>query len=449
MDHDHYDLSHLGWDNCILPSDLKDISARLPNYKHLKSMRVSEIHKGVRLLFPHRFFRHRGMLYMPAFQKGALYMDGGYARIFRGKRAIFRPLSAHQTTGKLSLKKTTKFKDICIKEIELNITEEEDAAPPPVRTQSYIDEINAILYEACIHALVQKTLEREGYGDAVPIMYDVLANARNVPDIRDPTSIDSVWITMKFMQGVTLETFLRKTLIRLPHGGHYSPAQRKRQLINERILLDVCIQLAYYLYLLQKHIRFNHRDMKINNVYIQYHGDGRASDDGEKWSQTIPMPIIGRWSCMNHTILLDFGFSCIACGPGYTYPRRTLVGAGSWFPSESDCLKMGRDLAQFLYSLHACFPLQDYISHELYAVFHRAFQATTPTSREPVDLMKGVDEAGRPIYRRTLPHTVTFHQGIYLFLCAPGTEVPGCEPFAFLHTLASYIQDHAAELFVA
>jgi hypothetical protein len=135
--------------------------------------------------------------------------------------------------------------------------------------------------------------------------------------------------------------------------------------------------------------------------------------------------------------MIDFGFSCIACGSGFLNPRATLVGAGSWFKPEHDCLKFGRDLGQFLYSIHCMFPLQDYISPELFSILHKSLLAER--GQERVDLMMGLDERGVPIPGSSLPRSIKFNDGIYVFLRDSCVDIPGCNPTTFLNAVASYL----------
>jgi hypothetical protein len=427
-----YDLSQYGWDGCVISSDLKDICACLPTYRHLKSLKPVEKYGGTELYVPHRFFKHAGQEYMPVFKKGALSKDGGYAQFFKGKRAIFHP-HADERTGVVNLKKASNFSEIGIKEIVLNITADEDAAPPRMRSATYNEEINAILYEAFLHGLLHKTLEQEGFPSAVPRMYDVVAFANDIPDITDPTTVEKIWITMEFINGRTLEKYLQDTLTRIPIGpiGPRVSAHLKMEKENELIILDFCIQLAFYLHILQTKLRFNHRDMKVNNVYVRHH------EAAEGWSQTLTIPTLGSWKCRNDIVLIDFGFSCISCGTGFPNPRATLVGAGSWFKNNHDCLKYGRDLAQFLYCLHCTFPLHQYIGQGLFDIIHSALLADK--SGKLTDLMMGVSILGIPIPRTELPKTIVFNEGIYTFLRDNAVDVPGCHPYTFLKTIADYI----------
>ena len=410
-----YDLSSFGWDGCKIPIDLVDICKYLPNWRHLKVIRPPQMLNGALVYFPVKYFESRGRLYMPAFMKGETVDDGGYADIFRGRRAIFKPVS-DAPTGTVRLEKEGSFSEICIKHIPLNISAEEDAARHEVRQRIYEDEINAILYEAFLHTILLKTLESVGFASAVPHIYEVIASTKTQSPT-SPTDFESVWISMEFIQGQTLEKYLTANL---------RPEAKER---NEAILLDILIQLAFYLQILQDKVRFNHRDLKVNNVFTRIHAPE------ERWSRTIHVPGVGNWSCTHDIVIIDFGFSCVACGSGFPNPRATLVGAGSWFRAEDDCLKYGRDLCQFLYSIHSMFPLQNYVRDAFFDIIHNAMVAHK--GGRAFDLMMGIDENGSPRPGTRLPPTVDFHDGVYIFLRQEDVDVPGCSPREFLTRLSA------------
>ena len=422
-----YDFSHFGWDGCTIPTNLQNICSYLPKWKDLKILRKPQLINNTEVYFPHTFFKSGGDSYMPAFIKGSVDGDGGYAEIFKGRRGIFKSLedSSH---GTISLTKSEQFSEVCIKEVTMNITPEEQNASPNTRTVTYEDEIKAILYESFLHALLYKTLEREGFVSAVPKLYEVIAQTKTHLLPKTANDFESVWITMEYIHGTTLEKYFRKHFIPIHKSFRVSAtaatAQEKK---NDALLIDILLQIAFYLHILQEKVRFNHRDLKINNVFIRQH-----SLD-ESWSRKITIPYIGDWVCNTDAVLIDFGFSCISCGTGFINPRATLVGAGSWFKSEHDCLKYGRDLAQFLYSIHSSFPLLDYISPALYAVLHTALRAEK--AGVSIDLMKGLDAKGHPIVTDTVPRSIQYNHGIYIFLRESDVDVPGCRPSTFIQAL--------------
>ena len=428
---DSYDLSPFGWDGCSIPTDLHDVCKYLPSWIHMKILRNPQQLNGYELYFPYKYLKHGTDEYMPGYIKGDIDDDGGYAQIYKARRAIFKPSDESTKSGvSVHLVKCKPFTDVCIKEVRLNITPEEEAAPQDIRKQIYEDEMNAILYEAFLHALLYKTLEKEGFPSAVPHIHEILANTKGKADPTSPCDFESIWIVMEYVNGSTLEKFLKRKLVPIRNGHSRMVTQASAE-TNEKILIDVLIQLAMYLQILQEKVRFNHRDLKINNLFVRHHGLD------EHWKQTLTIPDIGAWNCINDIVMLDFGFSCIACGSGFDNPRATLVGAGSWFKTEHDCLKYGRDLGQFLYSLHCTFPLQDYVSPAFFDMLHKSMFAVRGDER--IDLLMGFADDGSPLGGSGLPRSIKFNDGIYIFLRDSTVDIPGCSPTVFLKALSVYI----------
>lgn len=410
-----FNLTHFGWDDLIVPSNLQHLCAYLPKWHDLKTLRapvyLNSAHPEV--IFPHTLFQNDpvdGKPFLPAFEKGSRHSGiGGYAQIYRGNRAVFKPLGPATDVSRLV--RTTPFASVCIKEVPLKLDADEDESV-------YEEECRAILYEAYLHALLMKFLESQGLKTTVPHLYEITATTITHNPPTDASDFDTIWMTMEFIEGETLEA----------HLGHVLEVGNPAK--NDVIILDILLQLAHILHLLQSALRFNHRDLKINNLFIRLHSPT------ETWTRQVPMGDGEHiWTCQRDLVLIDFGFSCIACGTGFDNPRATLVGAGSYYSAEHDCMKVGRDLAHFLYSLHSAYPLHSYLSPELFAALHAAVRAT----REGVeiDLWRGFAEDGTPL-GEDAPHSVPFHNGIYAFLREGDTDVPGCAPAVLAATLAPF-----------
>lgn len=424
-----FNLSHFGWDNLIVPSNLQHLCAYLPKWSQIKALRapvyLNTHHSSV--IFPHTLFQNDpvdGKPYLPAFEKGTLHSGiGGYAQIYRGQRAIFKPSAStsgtHSTSSAPRYERATPFTTICIKEIPLKLDADEEEA-------AYEEECNAILYEAYLHALLMKFLETQGLKTTVPHLYEITATTITQNPPTDASDFDAIWMTMEFIEGETLEAHLQRVL----EVGNYVK--------NDEVILDVLLQLAHILNLLQSALRFNHRDLKINNLFIRSHPTGEVNT----WSREVPAGDGETiWKCRRDVVLIDFGFSCIACGTGFENPRATLVGAGDYYHAEHDCMKVGRDLAHFLYSLHAAFPLQLFVSPALFDALHASVRARREGAE--IDLWRGFDEEGRPLSdgTGTLPSHVPFHNGIYAFLREGDTDVPGCAPTTLAATLTPFARE--------
>lgn len=406
-----HDLSEFGWDGFVIPSDLKATTCSFPSWKDLKILREPMVLNEESVYFSQKFFTAPSGKYVPAYIEGVLDDDnGGYASIFKGKRAVFKPTSK-TADGLVQLEKVHSFETVCIKQIPLNITFEEDRSPTPLREKYYESEIQAVINEALIHAIISKTLQAEGYPTQVPLLYEVVAKTSTL-NPKSTVDFESIWIIMEYVNGCTLQKFLSRNLMR--HATQH----------NETVLLDILIQLSFYINLLQSKLRFNHRDLKINNVFVRFHSKS------DNWKQILPYN--EGYTCIQNILMIDFGFSCVACESD---SRSTKIGAGSWFKMEDDCLKYGRDLGQFLYSLHATFPLKEYISEELFEILYNSVK--TEQHGKPINLFHGFDIHGKSL-GPVCPSTIPFNDGIYVFLRNKAIDIPGCTPHILLEKLYKY-----------
>lgn len=408
----HINLSRFGWDGVIIPANLSNICQYLPKWNQIKTLRDPQIHGRHVIYFPHLFFRDlSGKRFMPAIEKGGLHNDnGGYSSIFKAQRSIYRP--EEDLSGSVRLVRSSEFEETCIKEIALHVE-------TTGGEKDYIEEINAIMYEAYLHALIDVTLEREGIRGYVPHLHEVFALSTTGEIAKSPDELEAIWMSMEFMDGTTLEKYLlRKFSVR-------------DKVSNSILLKDILLQICHVLALLQSKLLFNHRDLKLNNLYVRHHASS--------WSRILNISGIGTHVCSTDLVMIDFGFSCIACGSGFVNPRATLLGAGVYFRRDDDCLKKGRDLAQLLYSLHCEFPLQNYVTPAMFDLLHAAMRAERGTGllKQKYDLFMGVDSAGTPMIYSSVPSSIKYNNGIYLFLRDNTVDVPGCDPSAFLRALAA------------
>ena len=408
-------LTELGWEGLVVPPNLSNLCRLLPKWNQLKSLRDAQTHGHHFVHFPHNYFYDiSGNPFMPALEKGDLHNNnGGYSQIFKAKRSIYRPES-DALIGTVRLVRKFPFEESCIKEIVLKVESDADE-------KECIDEINAIVYEAFLHALIDVTLTRVGLGGFVPHLHEVVALTISGEPIISPCDVDAIWMSMEFMDGTTLEKYL----------AYKFNAGTKES--NTALLKDILIQLAYVLDVLQAKLFFNHRDLKLNNLYVKYHPSG-------DWVRSLNIPGVGTFECKTDLVMIDFGFSCVACGTGFINPRATLLGAGSYLRPEDDCLKRGRDLAQFLYSLHCSFPLQNFVTPAMFDLIHNAMRAERRGILMPrvYDLFMGLDAAGNPLVHTSLPKSIVYNDGIYIFLRDNSVDVPGCTPMRLISALSHF-----------
>lgn len=438
-----YDLTHMGCGDIRVNSLLRvnDLSGAIPKFNSIKTLRSPRVFdNGCTLYFPHSYFVTSDEMYLPAIEMFYQMNEGAFGKIYKGRRSVYIQEDTNED-GVANLVQATDSHDICIKSVQIALYGKEARASPEARAGYLNDSIQFLIHEAFIHSLIQNALARAGFPNAVPKMYELFAvtHTGDIQKLSDSADVKEVWITMDVLDGVTLDRYLRRKLIRLPTKYTRSLHQQLKQKENEQILLDVCFQMACYLHILQEKLRFNHRDMKINNAFWRYHSHK------EDWKRNIFVPGTGTWKCKHDFVLIDFGFGCLSCGSSCVDPLSTILSASSSFTSTSICMKYGRDIAQFLYCIHSEFPLREYISTELFDVLDKATQIHETDNFGNIvhayKLLAGVEENGRPSPARKydpLPTKVQFSEGIYKLLQRREIDVPGCRPITFLQTLATY-----------
>jgi serine/threonine protein kinase len=388
-------LEQHGWKGCVVPLSLENIEAHLPTWRHLQVLRPPETYGNRILRLPY------DALYstiLPAYQMGEQIDAGTYGRIVKTQRALYTTEDpAHPT----KLHRIEGFSEIVCKINEIDLSPEEDE-------EEYEEEVQAILHEASLHALAYHILASRGYPDTIPRLYEVYANSLH-RTIRKASEIQSISIGMEYISGETLHSYFAE---------HFKPVIKMREIMsNDRLLMDILIQLCIYLDILQTELRFNHRDLKINNVLRRKHAG--------LWSRALEHPVLSRpWIAMHDLVIIDFGFSCVACEDS----AKSLVQAGSWFRPSHDCLKGGRDIALFLHCLQAYYPLKSRISEKLWDAL---YAATTTVGQQTLHLLDCTIEKDGTV----VPGSVEFGDGIYKVLRREDVDVPGCAPTALLKTL--------------
>lgn len=449
-DADVYDLTRMGCGDLRINTllRLQDLSGVIPDFTMLKTLQAPKyMENGSIIYVPHSLFIDGDEVYMPVLERFEILNDGGNAVIYKGRRSIYIPDyeigdTSRAIDGTLNFKRVSEGHEICIKSSVVQLYGKEARATPNTRSLYFSDSIQYLIHEAVLHGLIQNALTRAGYPTAVPILHEIVALTHDgsIKQLLDATDIREVWITMEILNGATADRFLRRKLTRLPTKFKRTPHQLLKQMQNELLILDVLFQMSCYLNILQETLRFNHRDMKIDNAVWRYH------PHRDKWKNNITVENVGTWKCKYDFVLIDFGFGCISecemCGP---VKFQTLLGACSWFDTGSTCMKYGRDMAQFLFALHCKFPLQEYISSELFELFARVTEAVeTDSDLKEVSrhkLFLGFDGNGKPNAggkAHTIYDKPVFDEGIYAHLEKPGVDVPGCRPKTLLHTLAMY-----------
>jgi len=301
------------------------------------------------------------------YEIGSILAIGTYGKVFHAKRA-----------------RQGKERNIVIKE-------QETTAP----------------HEAILHAIVHKTFTEIGLGCVIPELYEVTS--------RTPHSI---YMAMEWVQGSTLLHYFHIYLTPIRNAAITPTLPESLEVArikNDTLLLDILVQVAIYLTILQKKLQFNHRDLKINNVLIR-HTSARSRSIIRK----LDHPLLSKpWDCRHDVVVIDFGFSCMMGDLPFE--------AGTFFKSYPSSINSGRDLALFIYSIHAFFPLDQYLSPSLWTFLQSCM--AIPMGTTIVQLLNGIKTDGTPC----LPGSkISFNEGIYHFLQNEELDLSSCDPFIFL-----------------
>jgi serine/threonine protein kinase len=162
--------------------------------------------------------------------------------------------------------------------------------------------------EAVLQAICYSCVEERGLGGSISKPHDLFLFANEVR------------FSMEYVDGLSFKSFIKTH--------------------SESEILNCIAQLCYILLILEETLNFDHRDLRIENVWIR--------------PLTVPKfyEIGGgnRIEFKFQVVLLDFGFACIG-----DRVRKSLVNLGDGVFSPIDpCPKIGRDMYQFL---NSCFEI--------------------------------------------------------------------------------------------
>lgn len=402
-------LEQHGWKGCEIPLSLKGIDLYLPTWHDLQVIRPPETYGKRILQIPYEPVKDN---ILPALQMGEQIDEGTYGQIIKAERALYQITDPHHPT---QIQRIAEFAEIVCKVNEID-EQYYEGKTDAEKEAWYAEEVQAILHEASLHALVYHILASHNFPHVVPRLYEVYATSqtgkRQLPSASD---VDSILIGMEFVKGETMHKYF---------AGHFLKG-KGNHISNDRLLMDILIQLCIYLDILQTDLRFNHRDLKINNVLRRHHAS--------LWCKTFEHPDLSRpWIALHDLVIIDFGFSCVACDDS----RKSLIQAGSWFKPSHDCLKRGRDIALFLHCLQCYYPLEDRISPKL---LHLLMEACTISyGSGSISLLKTpMDRHGVPQEEGDMKEkeAMEFGDGIYKLLRREEIEVPGCTPKSLLRAL--------------
>jgi hypothetical protein len=328
--------------------------------------------------------------------KGVIHDEGTYGKIYRAYRIqVKRIPGAISGSADGFLMASPEAQEVALKQ----------TLPDDGKTYMTEADVKAHVSEALLHVLAWNTMQRTTLPWSVPRPYEMFGDY----DV-SANGWRNMTLCMDFVRGRTLHGYLERAWSRT------TPRE------NAVCFLEVVAQMACILYALQRFLRLNHRDVKINNILVRRRIAGAAATlrlGGEEISTQLELTLI------------DFGFACVGCPP--PRPPMSAFHASSYFTPHEMCCKVGRDLAQLIFCIHCYFPLHQFLPRELYREVRGWLQI--PWSEGVADAFYGFDEDGtpRPVAVTTAP---AYHQGIYEFLRRAEVDVAACEPVSLFNRCA-------------
>lgn len=392
-----FDLRPYGFKNTILSDDLTDITINLPHWSAIHRAYKKQMDpKLIIEYFSLPITDENGLDSYPIYVWGQKIDEGAYGKVYTCLRKVYHDVSG----GMIMFNKTDiqNFDSIVIKETALSLSEKEKQLPKEKQKEVLVEEFNAHLHEATVLTLAYMAAKNKNIEKSIPKIYEIFVHKKGFDSgIED---IKSLCIAMEYIHGETLQRFLHRKL------------DKTNIVENDRIFVDLLKQTAIILEVLQDSLRMNHRDIKINNILIR-----------DSYSNK---PIL---------VLIDYGFACIANGPQDPMAEMSQIQAGSFFGSRFSCFKHGRDIFQYIYSIHCYYPLHEYLSSKLFSIVTKLM--TLEYEGKTVNLLNGVSTNGAPL--DVLPPIVVYNEGIYNFLKKPNIDPLNCSPKNVISEIEKYL----------
>ena len=392
-----FDLKEHGFPNCVLSDDMHDLSDNLPHWENIPRVSQKTIGSIPWEHLKQPLFDSSGAAFVPAFEWGDKIDEGTYGKIYLAKRKLYRSLGTDISGRHNFGSSSDNFEHIVIKESPIHLTPEELKMPYASRLRIIEEEIQTLIHEAAVLTLAYIALKKAGLDHMVPKVYEIFCHSKPMPLLI--TDISSICISMEYIHGNTLLKYMRANF------------KKETKIRNDTLFLEFVMQMATILSVLQKSLRMNHRDIKINNILLR--------------DKSIDNP---------HIVLIDYGFACIANGVQEPRAEMSKIEAGAFFGSRYACFKHGRDMCQFLYSLHCYFPFETFLTHRLLELVKTWM--CVPYKYGVANLLKGITLNGYPFDVR--PDPIVFDEGIYHFLRRPEVDPLQCSPTRIMDDIAEY-----------
>jgi serine/threonine protein kinase len=351
--------------------------------------------------------------------------------------------------------------NVIIKEIAINVCTKDELMFG--KETATLNAIQSNLYEAIIHALVKKMFQTIGLDSIIPTLYEISSRIyeyayKNI--VKIPSDIKSINMVMEYVHGYTFYDYCKVQMTKIHNAAfhdHMPLPILNARIRNEKLFIDVLVQLCCYLDVLQTNLRFNHRDLNINNILVRKNKKSRLFSTIRN---IIHPALLTNYECKTDIVIIDFGFSCLACEKS----NKSCLEAGSYFNHNDDCLKKGRDICLFLYSFNAIFPFIHHFSSN-FCNFLQSLLIAIDNKENKYNLLNGISSRKDGFERRNsretkeniIVHTkseiystiedekilkesdkLSFNEDIYIFLKREEIEVPFCEPTKVLELLQKY-----------
>ncbi len=240
--------------------------------------------------------------------------------------------------------------------------------------------------EALLQKIAWKTLTNAGFPTAIPVVHEIFDHP-----------VYGIGFFMEHYQTAEIfYNFLQKKVKWL------HPCEE-----NDHIFVEVFIQLAMYLWILEQKLQMNHRDLKSSNIIMI-----RPEADLITIEKTIGSYRF-RFKRNFHAVLIDFGFACTQL------PTSKLLAAGDYLPKFDGCPKRGRDFFVLLGHLWNLPEVRASVTPRLASWFKERLQTEQKQWWSVVE----------KLYKHATAQ-------ICLFTTTTHFDVPECSPIRILETLS-------------
>ena len=242
----------------------------------------------------------------------------------------------------------------------------------------------SLLIEGLLQSIAHVTLMQYGFPNAVPRVLHFI----------DHPDFGSTLVLERIPRAQLFSDYLKSNFL-----------WEKPCYENDMIFLNVIVQVASYIAVLESVLGMNHRDLKGTNVLMVAPVD--------PYSKTIILKPHS-WKFKSHLeiSIIDFGFTCIGKGS-------SILSAGDFISETDFCPKVGRDMFLFLSSLWNIELFRKSLTSKTSALFNRWL---TTTNKNWASWLSTPPEKNM--------------MSVYLLTSGNLFSSPSCSPFAILKDIS-------------